>query len=87
MSECEGCPLKKARVVITQDMGTGYTTTVQDTGYAWCPAMYETCNLTASDMTVIKSAIAGEGRLECISDEAREILWGMMVYAARQGGE
>jgi len=32
-------------------------------------------NLTTSDMTAIKAAIAGEGRLECISDALRKVLF------------
>ena len=61
--KCEGCPLKKKQVVMTQEITTGKSYTQDDTGYAWCPAMYETCHLTPSDFSTIRAAIAGEGRL------------------------
>ena len=53
--------MEKKQVVMTQEITTGKSYTQDDTGYAWCPAMYETCHLTTSDFSAIKSAIAGEG--------------------------
>ena len=61
--ECEGCPLKKVQVVMTQEITTGKSYTQDDTGYAWCPAMYETCHLTLSDMEIIRAMITG--RFNC----------------------
>ena len=52
---------------------------VEDISYAVDKLLEELAtnspNLTPSDITAIKSAIAGEGRLECISDALRKVLF------------
>jgi len=64
--KCEGCPLKKKQVVMTQEITTGKSYTQDDTGYAWCPAMYETCHLTPDHQRLIKLMISEKTRIASV---------------------